>query len=126
MRGLILLGLVLLGVYLYAERYGLALGYPPFLPVYYWNYTGEARYSLRVTGVQDAVKIRVEGEFREGRLVLGLQREGRLLAQERVYSGRFQDEARYRVEPGAYEVVLRLERAKGWARYDWVGTRFAP
>lgn len=126
MRGGLVLLLLALGVYLYAERRGLALGYPPFLPVLYWKYTGEARYGLRVTGVQDAIKVRLQGELREGRLHLALRREGGAQALERTYSGRFQDEVRYPAEPGAYQLVLRLEGAKGWARYDWVGTRFAP
>jgi hypothetical protein len=42
MRSLLLLLLALLGFYWYAERYGLAVGYAPFLPVFYWKYTGEA------------------------------------------------------------------------------------
>ncbi|MCH1927455.1 hypothetical protein L6232_21895, partial [Shewanella sp. C31] len=59
MRSLLFLALLALGLYWYAERYGLAVGYPPFLPVFYWNYTGEARYPLRVTGLYDQVKVKV-------------------------------------------------------------------
>lgn len=58
MRPLFLVGLVLLG-YWYADRYGLAVGYPPFLPVFYWKYTGEARYPIRVTGTYDTLKVKL-------------------------------------------------------------------
>lgn len=75
MRSLVLLLLVALGVYWYAENRGLAVGYPPFLPVVYWKYTGEARYPVRVTGLLDAVKVKVEGELREGRLAVAFLRE---------------------------------------------------
>ena len=57
MRTLLFLALAALGLYWYAERYGLAVGYPPFLPVFYWKYTGEAEYPVRVTGLYDALKV---------------------------------------------------------------------
>lgn len=57
MRSLLLLLLALLGLYWYAERYGLAVGYPPFLPVFYWKYTGEAQYPIRVRGLHNVLKV---------------------------------------------------------------------
>ncbi len=125
MRTLLFLALLLGGGYWYAERRGLALGYPPFLPVLYWNYTGEARYSLRVTGTQDAVKLRLEGELREGVLEVGLWAGERALFR-RAFRGPFREELRYQVEPGLYEVRFRLVGAKGLVRYDWVATKFVP
>ncbi len=124
MRLLLLLGLGLLG-YWYAERYGLALGYPPFTPVFYWNYTGEARYPIRVASGYDALKVKVAGQLREGQLLVGFSGEGSRLSP-RPFSGTFQEELRYPVEPGSYLLVFRLVRAKGQVRYDWVTTKFAP
>ncbi|WP_022798577.1 hypothetical protein [Thermus islandicus] len=125
MRSLLLLALVGLGVYWYADRYGLAVGYPPFLPVFYWKYTGEAQYPIRVTGLYDAVKVKVAGELQEGRLQVALLKGGRPLG-ERPLAGRFQEELRFPVEPGEYVLRFRLEGAKGQVRYDWVATKFAP
>ncbi|TBH20740.1 hypothetical protein [Thermus thermamylovorans] len=125
MRSLLLLALLALGLYWYAERYGLAVGYPPFLPVFYWNYSGEAQYPLRVTGLYDAVKVMVLGNLEAGRLSVALLREGRSQG-ERVFSGAFQEELRFAVTPGEYTLRFRLEGAKGRVRYDWVTTRFAP
>ncbi|GAA6734073.1 hypothetical protein YIM1640_11430 [Thermus oshimai] len=125
MRSLGFLLLVALGVYWYAEEYGLAVGYPPFLPMLYWKYTGEARYPIRVTGLMDAVKVKVGGELKEGRLWVALLREGRVVGEER-FSGAFQRELRFPTAPGEYVIRFRLEDAKGFVRYDWVATKFAP
>lgn len=125
MRSLLLLALPALGLYWYAERYGLALGYPPFLPVFYWNYTGEARYPLGVSGLYDAVKVKVAGNLREGQLAVALLREGRAVG-ERTFAGTFQEELRFPVSPGEYVLRFQLREAKGQVRYDWVATKFAP
>jgi len=125
MRSLLVLALAALGVYWYADRYGLAVGYPPFLPVFYWKYTGEAQYPIRVTGLYDAVKVKVVGELQEGRLRLALLKGGGTLG-EKAFSGTFQEELRFPVGAGEYVLRFRLEGAKGRVRYDWVTTRFAP
>ncbi len=125
MRTLLLLALLVLGLYWYAERYGLAVGYPPFLPVFYWKYTGEAQYPIRVSGLHDAVKVKVSGDLEEGRLSVALLRGGRVVG-ERVYSGSFQEEARFPASPGEYLLRFQLQGAKGRVRYDWVTTKFAP
>ncbi|WP_244363278.1 hypothetical protein [Thermus brockianus] len=125
MRSLLLLALAALSLYWYAERYGLAVGYPPFLPVFYWKYTGEARYPLRVTGLYDAVKVRVAGSLQEGRLEVALV-QGERVVGGRAYAGRFQEEVRFPVSPGEYFLRFRLQDAKGQVRYDWVATKFAP
>lgn len=125
MRLLSLLGLALLG-YWYADRYGLAVGCPPFLPVFYWKYTGEARYPIRVTGTYDTLVVKLWGQLKEGRLLVDLVSQGRPEKTPRVFSGAFQEELRYPVEAGEYVLVFRLEKAKGWVRYDWVTTKFAP
>lgn len=126
MRSLLFLLLVALGLYVYADRYGLALGYPPFLPVFYWKYTGEARYPVRVTGTYDTLKVKVAGELKEGRLLVGLASGANPPRSPKALSGAFQEEFRYPVEPGEYVLVFRLEGAKGQVRYDWVTTKFAP
>ena len=125
MRSLLVLVLAALGVYWYAERYGLAVGYPPFLPVFYWKYTGEAQYSVRVTGLYDVLKLKVSGRLDEGRLQVALLKEGREVAK-RAFSGTFQEEVRLPVEAGEYLLRFRLEGARGQVRYDWVATKFAP
>ncbi|WP_448377676.1 hypothetical protein [Fervidobacterium sp.] len=125
MRSLLVLVLAAVGVYWYAERYGLAVGYPPFLPVFYWKYTGEAQYPVRVTGLYDALKVKVSGRLDEGRLQVALLKEGREVAK-RAFSGTFQEEVRFPVEAGEYLLRFRLEGARGQVRYDWVATKFAP
>jgi len=125
MRSLLFLALAALGLYWYAERYGLAVGYPPFLPVFYWKYTGEAVYPIRVTGLYDAVKVKVSGSLQEGRLQVALLKGGRPLG-ERTFAGTFQEELRFPVEAGEYALRFHLEGAKGQVRYDWVATKFAP
>ncbi|WP_135256916.1 hypothetical protein [Thermus caldilimi] len=125
MRTLLLLALLALGLYWYAERYGLAVGYPPFLPVFYWKYTGEAQYPIRVSGLYDAVKVKVSGDLEEGRLSVALFREGRSLG-ERIFAGSFQEELRFPVSPGEYLLRFQLQGAKGRVRYDWITTKFAP
>ena len=125
MRTLLLLALLALGLYWYAERYGLAVGYPPFLPVFYWKYTGEAQYPIRVSGLYDAVKVKVTGSLREGQLFVALLKEGRSLG-EKVYAGNFQEDVRFPVSPGEYLLRFQLQGAKGRVRYDWVTTKFAP
>ncbi|WP_117237405.1 hypothetical protein [Thermus sediminis] len=125
MRSLLLLVLAALGLYWYAERYGLAVGYPPFLPVFYWKYTGEALYPIRVTGLYDSVKVVVSGSLQEGRLRVALLRDGRAVG-ERAFAGAFREELRFPVQAGEYALRFRLEGAKGQVRYDWVTTKFAP
>lgn len=125
MLRLLLLLAALLGLYWYAERYGLAVGYPPFLPVFYWKYSGEAQYPLKVTGLYDTVKVKVSGSLQEGRVFVALLERGRPLG-ERVFQGSFQEEVRFPVRPGEYLLRFRLEEAKGQVRYDWVATKFAP
>ena len=102
------------------------MGYPPFLPVFYWKYTGEARYPIRVTGTYDTLKVKLWGQLKEGRLLVDLVSRGGPAKAFWVFSGAFQEELRYPVEAGEYVLVFRLEKAKGRVRYDWVTTKFAP
>ncbi|RIH81844.1 hypothetical protein Mterra_02943 [Calidithermus terrae] len=122
----LLLILVLLGAALayYAEQVGLGVGYPPFVPMVYWKYNGEQKYSLRVTGVNAAVKVKLDGQLNDGALELSLLQGGRQVGQARRYKGRFNDIALFYVNPGLYTVRFRLQDAKGYVRMDWVGTRF--
>ncbi|MCS7058137.1 MAG: hypothetical protein NZ849_05425 [Meiothermus sp.] len=124
MRTLIVLALVAAGVYLYAERFGLAVGYAPFTPVFYWNYSGEAVYPLRATGIRPFIKVMVAGELRKGSLEVEIRRSGQATAGlVKRYQGRFSDEVRYPVESSLYEVVFRLKGARGQVRMDWVAAR---
>jgi hypothetical protein len=125
MRSLLLLLLALLGLYWYAERYGLAVGYPPFLPVFYWKYTGEAQYRILVRGLHDVLKVQVSGRLDQGRLQVALLKDGRAVG-ERTFAGSFQEEVRFPIQAGEYTLRFRLEGAKGRVSYDWVSTKFAP
>ncbi len=127
MRILLFLAALLGGGYWYAETYGLALGYPPFTPVWYWNYTGERVYRVRVSGVTDAVKVKLRGELREGRIEVRVTREGqRRPVASLTLHGRFDRVLTQRVGAGMYEVHLRVANARGYAFFDWVSTKFNP
>ncbi len=123
-RNLLILGALLGGVYLYGLNYGLALGIPPFTPVYYLNHSAEMSYGLRVAGGSDAVKIKLEGSLKKGRVAIWLTRQGRRLGKVKVYKGRFRDQIKYKVEDGFYTVHVKTQEAEGTVRYDWVSTRF--
>ncbi|GEM89445.1 hypothetical protein [Oceanithermus desulfurans] len=123
-RNLLILGALLGGVYLYGLNYGLALGLPPFTPVYYLNHSAEMSYGLRVAGGSDAVKIKLEGNLKKGRVSIWLTRQGRRLGKVKVYKGRFRDQIKYKVEDGFYTVHVKTQEAEGTVRYDWVSTRF--
>ncbi|XOB99114.1 hypothetical protein ACMC9I_03235 [Deinococcota bacterium DY0809b] len=123
-RNLLILGTLLGGVYLYGLNYGLALGIPPFTPVYYLNHSAEMSYGLRVAGGSDAVKIKLEGNLKKGRVAIWLARQGRRLGKVKVYKGSFRDQIKYKVEDGFYTVHVKTQEAEGTVRYDWVSTRF--
>lgn len=123
MRTLLFLALAALGLYWYAERYGLAVGYP-LPPVFYWKYTGEAEYRpghgplrrLEGEGLGEA-----GGGEAQGRPVAGRPQGGRADLRRRL-PGR----GALRREPRAYLLRFELQGAKGQVRYDWVTTKFAP
>ncbi|ADR36103.1 hypothetical protein [Oceanithermus profundus] len=123
-RNLLILGALLGGVYLYGLNYGLALGIPPFTPVYYLNHSAEMSYGLRVAGGSDAVKIKLEGNLKKGRVAVWLTHQGRRLGKVKVYKGSFRDQIKYKVEDGFYTVHVKTQEAEGTVRYDWVSTRF--
>jgi len=123
-RTLLVLALLLGGLYLYAENFGLAVGGPPFIPVYYWKYSGTATKQLRVSGIADSVKVMVSGRLSEGSVTIEVRQGGQLISAPKTYTGNFKDQLQYRVSPGLYDIVFRLERAKGSVRYDWVSTKF--
>ncbi|GIW34756.1 hypothetical protein [Meiothermus sp.] len=124
MRTLLFLALIVGGVYFYAERYGLAVGYAPFTPVYYWNYTGETRNQVRATGIRAFVKVTVSGDLRKGSFEVEVRRAGQtspgLLKR---YQGRFAEEIRYPVDANLYDVIFRFKDARGQIRMDWVAAR---
>ncbi|WP_457629742.1 hypothetical protein [Oceanithermus sp.] len=126
MRTLLVLAAIVGGVYLYGINYGLALGLPPFTPVYYLNHTGERIYGVRVAGGSDAVKIKVNGELKKGRVSVWVTHNDRRVGKVRTYKGTFKDEVKIKVEPGNYTVHLKTVDAEGRVRYDWVSTKFKP
>ena len=124
MRALIFLALLAGGVYFYAERYGLALGYAPFTPVYYWNYTGETRSRVQAIGVRAFVKVMVSGELQRGSLEVEIRRaDQNATGLIKRYQGRFADEIRYPADANLYDVYFRLKDARGQVRMDWVAAR---
>jgi len=125
-RTLLVLAAIVGGVYLYGINYGLALGLPPFTPVYYLNHTGERIYGVRVDGVSDAVKIKVQGQLKKGRVTIWLTQRGRRIGKKWTYKGTFKDEIKIKVKPGEYTVHLKTVEAQGHVRYDWVSTKFEP
>ncbi|MBO1437441.1 hypothetical protein [Meiothermus sp. CFH 77666] len=124
MRTLLFLALIAGGVYFYAERFGLAVGYAPFTPVYYWNYTGETRNQIRATGIRAFIKVTVSGDLRKGSLEVEVRRTGQnspgLIKR---YQGRFADEIRYPADASLYDVIFRFKDARGQVRMDWVAAR---
>jgi len=123
-RFLLVLALLAGALAYHAERVGLAVGYPPFIPMVYWKYSGEHRYDLRVTGINAAVKVKVNGQLNDGSLEVSIAQNGRQIGQSRRYKGRFSDIALFYVNPGLYTVRFKLQDAKGYIRLDWVSTRF--
>ncbi|RDI96598.1 hypothetical protein DV704_01950 [Meiothermus sp. QL-1] len=124
MRALLVLVLVGLGVYLYAERFGLAVGYAPFTPVFLWNYTGEAANQVRATGLRPFIKVKVSGELRQGSLEVEIRRSGeKAPALRKRYQGRFSEELRHPVDANLYDVVFRYKGARGQVWLDWVAAR---
>jgi len=118
-RTLLFFILFLGAVFFYVDRQGGAIGYAPFTPVYYWNYSGDARYQLRALGVSDFIKISVEGNLSQGSLEVWVMR-GNGVVSSKVYSKTFGEVIRIPVQPGYYDVVFRLKDARGRVRYDWV------
>ena len=122
-RLIVLLALAGLG-YWYAETYGVYAGFPPFTPVLLWDYTGERVYEVTLRGTTDALKIRLRGELKQGALRVWISRGGRRVTRPRVFKARFEEELRRRLEPGRYTLHFAYEDARGWARLDWVSTKF--
>jgi len=123
-RTLLILALIAGGVYFYAERFGLAVGYAPFTPVFYWNYSGEVRNQIRATGIRAFVKVTVSGELRQGSFEVEIRRAGQNNpGLVKRYQGRFSEEIRYPVEANLYDVIFRIKDARGQVRMDWVAAR---
>ena len=116
--------MVLGGVYWYAETYGLYLGYPPFTPIYLWDYTGERTFDLTLRGAGDSLKVKVEGELKKGRMKVWVTRKNRRVVRSRVFTGKFEESFKWKLPPDRYQVHFGFEDARGWVRLDWVATKF--
>ncbi len=123
-RTLLILALIVAGVYFYAERFGLAVGYAPFTPVFYWNYTGESFNQIRATGIRAFVKVTVSGDLRQGGFEVEIRRTGQTSpGLVKRYQGRFAEEIRYPADASLYDVIFRFKDAQGQVRMDWVAAR---
>ncbi len=123
-RTLLFLALIVAGVYFYAERFGLAVGFAPFTPVYFWNYTGEAHYQIRATGIRAFIQVTVGGELQHGSLEVEIRRTGQTSpGLIRRYQGRFAEEIRYPASPNQHDVIFRFNDARGQIRMDWFSAR---
>ena len=87
--------------------------------MYYWKYSGDARYQLRAAGVNNFVKVLVSGKLQEGSLEIWVMR-GDQVVGSRAYTRTFAETLRYPVEAGIYDITFRLKNAKGQVRLDWV------
>ena len=125
LRAVLIWGLLLGGLYWYAETRGLFIGWPPFTPVLLWNYTGERAYDIYLRGDTDSVKVRVEGHLRRGRLWVAVARKDGRVVKEKEFSNTFREEFKQKLPPGAYLVRFSFEEATGWAKLDWVSTKFS-
>ncbi len=123
-RNLLVLAAIVGGVYVYGLNYGLALGVPPFTPVYYLNHSAEKTYGVRVAGGSDAIKIKLEGNLKKGRVTLWITREGRKVGRPKIYKNSFRDTYKIKVKPGNYTIHVKTYEAQGMVRYDWVSTKF--
>jgi len=121
-RALLFFVVAAAGLFFYADRFGLAVGYAPFTPVFYWNYNGEARYGLNTTGL-NAIKIVLDGRLNEGGLEVKVLKGGQPIANPVQYRDTFNNTLTYQADSGQYEIVFKLDKAKGQVRYDWVGTK---
>ena len=126
MRTLLVLLAIAGGVYLYGINYGLALGLPPFTPVYYLNYSAEQIYGVRVEGGRDAIKIILDGNLKKGKITIWVTQQNKRIAKPVSYKGKFKDELKYKVDAGSYTIHLKAVEAQGKVRYDWVSTKFKP
>lgn len=123
-RSLLFLALIAAGVYFYAERFGLAVGYAPFTPVFYWNYTGESLNQIRATGIRAFIKVSVSGDLRKGSFEVEVRRTGQASpGLVKRYQGRFAEEIRYPADANLYDVIFRFKDARGQVRMDWVAAR---
>lgn len=124
-RMILYLGVIVGALYWYAENYGLAAGYAPFTPVFYWKHTGEAVYEMRVTGVSDLIKVMVSGELQEGTFQVEVRKGGRVVASPVTYQGKFNGELKYPTpDAGNYQLRFSTNGAKGYVKFDWVSTKF--
>lgn len=125
LRLLFTLAIMGFGVYWYAENRGLAVGFSPFTPVYYWKYTGQDVRNIKVRGVADSIKLSVSGQLTEGRATVEIRENGNLIARQVYKAGDyFFRDIKYKVDPGDYVVTFKLEGAKGQLYFDWVATRY--
>lgn len=107
-------------IWYYADQNGLQLGYPPFTPVFYWNYTGEMRQSLRSSGATGFLAININGNLSQGRVDAYINRSDNSYALlQRQYNRSFKDQLRVKADPGYYDLYFKFNNMRGWIRYDW-------
>jgi hypothetical protein len=119
---LLVLAAILGAAYFYVDSNGGSVGFPPFTPMFYWKYSGEASYPLAVRGHQRYAKLAISGELKEGQLELYVRRNGQMTTQPKVFSGTFSETTRYPKMEGDYEFIFKMTEAKGFVRHDLVAT----
>ena len=124
LRRLVVWALVLGVGYWYAETYGAFIGFPPFTPVYLWNYTGERTYEVVLEGTTDGLKVKLQGELAQGRMRVWVSRGERRVSRVATFERAFQKTLKWKLAPGRYTVHFAFEDARGWVRLDWVTSKF--
>lgn len=113
-----------MAIWYYANEFGLKVGYPPYTPVYYWDYTGIVHQTLWVTGPRGFIAVKLDGKLDEGSLEVSVNKpeNSQVLLQKR-YTRKFAEDNKVPLEPGYYDVAFKLINAKGLIRYDWFAAR---
>lgn len=125
MRTLLFFIFAVVALIYYAQTSGLAAGYPPYVPVAYWNYSGDTVQSVRAVGNRAFVRVTVNGQLYEGTLQVTIANPAQRFSKttSKIYRGPIQDSIQVPVEPGLYDITFKLIGAKGYIRYDWFSAR---
>lgn len=124
MRSLLLAALGAIAIWYYANEFGLKVGYPPFTPVYYWDYTGTIRQTLWVGAPRGFIAIRLNGKLEQGSLEVIINRpENSQVQLQKRYTKVFTDDTKVPLQPGYYDVTFKLINTRGNIRYDWFSAR---
>jgi hypothetical protein len=122
MKSLLLFAAIAIGAYMYVDSNGGSAGAPPFTPMFYWKYSGEASYPLTVRSNGHYAKLVLSGALKEGQIELSVLRDGRPIGPVKVLTGTFSDTTRYPKIGGNYQFIFKAVSVKGYLRHDLVST----